>query len=238
MDTSDIAHCLMTFVRRSASMVLALWALPGVGCGPQAAAVPTAPTSSQPMVTLTGTVTDFAGAPVSGARICAFPLTGYTDAWSASCVDDHLATDASGRYRVQVPMHQDRAYVTVQKEGFLQPCAAQVTLESNVSVDISITREPVINDLPVLPDRRQVGGAAYVVTTTGRRPRPGVAVGVETQWSGSVIAHTRTDEDGRYRLCGLPTDTTLTLFAFEDPQYLHQYPPPGGDAVVDFELRP
>ena len=53
-----------------------------------------------------------------------------------------------------------------------------------------------------------------------------------------TFADTRTDAQGRYRLCGIPTGKIDALFAVRvnsnRPVYVSVGP--GGDAVVDFEL--
>lgn len=114
-----------------------------------------------------------------------------------------------------------------------------VTLASDASVHLSISTEVVTTGLPVAPNLRHVSGVVFETTEAGRRPVQGAAVGWEPIYLGSVAAHTRTDEEGRYRLCGLPRELIdVGLYASWGRSYVHKSVAPGGDAVVDFEVYP
>jgi hypothetical protein len=54
----------------------------------------------------------------------------------------------------------------------------------------------------------------------------------------TVVADTRTDAQGRYRLCGLPRERIDSVFAVRIGTYrpVMASVEAGGDAVIDFEL--
>ena len=210
----------------------------GAACGQERSTpgLPTLPTSPPSTVTLTGMVVDAAGSPVQDARVGAFPLTGWTASWAVA----QPLTDGSGRFRNELPHHDGPVYVAVYKTGYVQPCAAAVRFPSETMVTVSMTNAVLTTDLPMAPNLRHVSGVVYEITAAGRRPVPGVDVGWETVYSGNVAAYTQTDEQGRYRLCGLPRTAIdfLYAYAFSGRSYVHARVGDGGDAVIDFEVQP
>jgi hypothetical protein len=198
---------------------------------------PIPPTPSGPTVTLTGTVTEASGSGVS-ASVGAAPLR-WTNAWSGSPRSSQA--DASGQYRFStLPEHPDSVYVRAWKDGYVQQCAAAVTLQADATLDLTLTSfaNVLITGLPTAPNLRHVGGTVYAMAEDGRRPLAGVWVGWEPIMD-TVVADTRTDAQGRYRLCGLPRERIGGLFAVK-PGTNRPVPfslEAGGDAVVDVELE-
>jgi hypothetical protein len=224
-------------IMRAVHAVVGLLTLLAAACARGADPVaPTGPISPKPEVTVTAIVRDFSGVPVAGARVCGFPPTGWTFAWSSSPCTDPSTTDPAGRVDFNLKEPRTAGFFTAWKDGYLQPCPA-IAQALQSTVDITVTLEPVPPDLPVLVDRRHVSGVVYEKTAGSRRPAPGAMVVWEPIWWGSAAAHTRSDKDGRYRLCGLPREAIVSeISAFWGPHNLHASAPPGGDAVVDFEM--
>lgn len=169
---------------------------------------------------------------MDGTEVYAFPQIGWNDAWSPRTV-----ANASGGYRLQVLRSNSAAFVRANKNGYFQQCAAAFMPAADVSADISITSAPMLDNLPIIDERRQISGVVYTITEGSKRPLQGVAVGWEVIAGGSVAADTQTDENGRYRLCGLPREAIDGLYASLGRSYL-KYVLPGDDAVADFELNP
>lgn len=196
---------------------------------------PTAPAPSGPSVTLTGTVSDTSAAPVITA-VGAYPLR-WANAWSGP--PRASQTDAAGYFRfAALPQHPDAVYVRAWKEGYVQQCAVAVTLHDNASVNLIVTRyaNVVTTGLPTLASLRQVSGVVFEKRDGERRPLADVWVGWEPILD-TVVADTRTDAEGRYRLCGLPRER-IDLFAVRVGTNRPVYLPAeaGSDAIVDFEL--
>jgi hypothetical protein len=66
--------------------------------------------------------------------------------------------------------------------------------------------------LPALPNARQIGGTVYTTKDNQRQALGGCVGGLEMSMD-TVVADTVTDSQGRYRLCGLPTDRVSGLYA-------------------------
>ena len=216
-----------------------------VGCGRDTVvpltSLPTAPTPSPavptgPLVTVSGEVRDPIGRPVN-AMVAAYPLK-WSVAWSGPWGRSAQA-DAFGRYRISnVPEHHDTVYVKAWKAGYVQQCAAAVRPEADTGVDLTLTpkQDALLTGLPSSPDTRHVSGTVYAMRENERRPVAGVWVGWEPIMD-TVVAETFTDEQGRYRICGLPRER-LEVFAVRIGIYrpVSQVVEAGGDALSDFEL--
>ena len=215
-----------------------------LACGSEssapAATVPTAPTPIAPTfstVTLAGTVVERAsGGPASGASVGVGSAQG-TAPWTAS--PGSARVDGEGRYQLKVREDPGPAYVKAWKVGYVQQCAVSVTLQADVNVDLTITpfADVVTSGLPTAPNVRHISGVVYELTDHRRQPLSNAWVGWDA-FLDAVVAETRTDAHGRYRLCGMPMGKIDGLFAVRvtpsGPVYLSVGP--GTDAVVDFEL--
>ena len=73
------------------------------------------------------------------------------------------------------------------------------------------------------------------VTISGRQPVSNVWVGWEAAMDG-LVAETRTDAAGHYRLCGLPPEQITLLAAPAYGNVFSASVDPGSDAIVDFEI--
>src|SRR5688572_16407894 len=215
-----------------------------LACGGESSApavtIPTAPTPAAPTfptVTLTGTVIERAsGAPASGASVGVGSAQGSAP-WTGS--PGSARADGEGRYQLKVREDPGPAYVKAWKAGYVQQCAVSVTLQMDVNVDLTITpfADVVTNGLPTAPNLRHISGVVYELTDSGRQPLANAWVGWDALLD-AVVAETRTDAQGRYRLCGMPMGKIDGLFAARvnsnRPVYLSVSS--GADAVVDFEL--
>jgi hypothetical protein len=209
-----------------------------VATAPSTPAAPTtnAPAPSGPAVTLTGRVTEVSGAGLS-ASVGANPLR-PTPSWHGP--PRGTQADAGGQYRfTTLPLHPGTVYVRAWKEGYVQQCATAVTLHADTTVDLTLTpfTNALVSGLPTASHLRHVSGVVYERTGIGRRPLAGVWVGWEPIMD-TVVADTRTDAQGRYRLCGIPRDRIDSLFAVRigTNRPAMSAVDAGGDAVIDFEL--
>jgi Carboxypeptidase regulatory-like domain len=233
---------VMDLPRATVRTTIMLLAVVTAGCGGDSvSSSPTAPTTIAPVATgpsvmLTGRVTDASGAGLS-ASVGANPLR-WTQPWTGP--PRSTLADATGLYRfVLLPQHPGTVYVRAWKEGFVQQCAQAVTLHTDTSIDITIVpfTNALTSGLPTAPHLRHVSGVVYEKTGIGRRPLAGVWVGWEPIMD-TVVADTRTDAQGRYRLCGLPRERIDSVFAVRIGTYrpVMASVEAGGDAVIDFEL--
>jgi hypothetical protein len=114
-----------------------------------------------------------------------------------------------------------------------------VTLEADVTVDVTITpfANVVTSGLPTAPNMRHISGVVYELTDNGTQPVSNAWVGWDI-FLDTVVAETRTDAEGRYRLCGMPTIKVEGLFAVRanSNRPVYHSVAAGADAVVDFEM--
>jgi hypothetical protein len=82
-----------------------------------------------------------------------------------------------------------------------------------------------------------MSGTVFEIRGDERRPVAGVWVGWEPIMD-TVVAATQTDENGRYRICGLSRER-LDVFAVQSralARPVYAVIQPGGDAVFDFDV--
>jgi hypothetical protein len=129
-------------------------------------------------------------------------------------------------------------FVVAWKDGYVQQCAVSVILAADTSADLTLTprADAVIAGLPAPPNSRQISGTVYTKDNE-RHPLAGVWVGWEPVMD-TVVAHTMTDSQGRYRLCGLPRDRIANLFAVRlgTLSPVSAEAPAGGDTAIDFSI--
>ena len=215
-----------------------------LACGSEssapAVAIPTAPTPAAPTfatVTLTGIVSERAfGGPALGALVGVGSVQG-TAPWVGA--PGSARVDGQGRYELKMREDTGPAYVKASKVGYVQQCAVSVTLTTDVNADLTITpfADVLTSGLPTAPNRRHISGVVYELTDTGRQPLSNAWVGWDA-FLDTVVAETRTDAQGRYRLCGIPMGKIDGLFAnrVNSNSPVYRSAGPGADAVVDFEL--
>jgi hypothetical protein len=124
---------------------------------------------------------------------------------------------------------------------YVHQCATTVTVEDDATLDVTISSTTDLVALnastaPTPPNSRIVSGTVFEIAANGRQTVGDVWVGWEATGSGDLMAETRTDPAGQYRLCGLPQER-ITLSAA--PAYGNVFYAPvdlGSDAIVDIEI--
>ena len=196
-------------------------------------AVDTSRVSSSGTYTISGRVTertatgDVASA---GAYVNAWiQLGGYGYAYWY--VHGRVAADDSGRFRLPSVPAGATAQLQVWKDGYVQQCAAPlVTIQSDVRIDGQlVARDKLSASNPPVPGPgfRNVSG---VITESGQ-PIADAFVDYEPIMD-YVGAFTFTDKAGRFLLCGLPMNQTVTLgVGFEGRAVWVEVPPGQSDGV-------
>ena len=192
--------------------------------------------------------------PVNGARIDVF--VNLTDGAGYHWMSD--VTDATGRFELWgIPagalatLYAATADPVTHAANSLQPCAHQVRVTEDVSVDVEIVpmsegpaaataaayrgaQSPVRASMgPVM------GGQAFERDADGTRvgvPNAMVSIGGDIE---PLLATTLTNADGRYVICGVPT--LQHDFSASKPGFSVVKPIPGFDENekwVDFEMWP
>ena len=189
--------------------------------------------------TITGTITELGPQgqrPVEGARVYVHLYAPHRGGHWMSDV-----TGADGRYELWGIFTDAIAVLSVGTNGlYVQPCVHQVTVTSDMSLDIEIV------------PRSAGGAAANAAARRGKGPfLTGVVFGQgpdgtrapipdATVWFDNAVAITITDADGRYVLCGIPVGSHE--FEVSAEGYVISKDPPlridiAGDTTLDFELK-
>jgi hypothetical protein len=169
---------------------------------------PTAPVAPVvPNVTLSGVVTE-SGHPIENAAVEVQWSCG--GGCSRAIVE---MTDAAGRYVVARPPNATglpdgaTVWVTPQKDGFVQQCAATAVMRAGVSLDLWLTLIANLSTAQPLSSAgsRTISGTVFESTPAGRRPVADAAVSAysEALYYADPVACTKSDAAGRYWLCGL-----------------------------------
>jgi len=121
-----------------------------------------------------------------------------------------IVADDSGYFRLPSVPAGATAQLQVWKDGFVQQCAAPlVTIRSDVRIDgqlVARDKLSVSSPPAPAPGFRHVTG----VVSDGGKPVAGAFVDYEPI-PDYVGAFTFTNNDGRFLLCGLPMNQTVTL---------------------------
>ena len=153
--------------------------------------------------TITGTITELGPQgqrPVEGARVYVHLYAPHRGGHWMSDV-----TGADGRYELWGIFTDAIAVLTVGTNGLhVQPCVHQVTVTSDMSLDIEIVPRSAGGTAASAAARRGKGpfltGVVFGQGPDGTRvPIPDAMV-----WFDNTVAITITDEDGRYVVCGIP----------------------------------
>jgi hypothetical protein len=178
---------------------------------PVAPTVATVPAAAVPsLVTLSGTVTDgTSGLPIANAAV--------------SIPDRSLlalsTTDAAGHYAISTLYDRTTSWVSAYVEGYVQPCAALVTLHGNTTMDLQLVSVAALSAsssrFSTHPSgTRTVTGLVYQTTATGRQPSAGIFVMfAPLRWPTDFfeplgVSGTVSDSTGHYALwiaCELTT---------------------------------
>ena len=243
---------MLAIMRRAAGLCLLLVMS---ACGEEPRSPPTAPTVPNvpstpvaPTFTLSGVITErFSGRPVQGAKVWVWPFTfAQVRGWPPGGMR-MTPSDGAGRYTISGLPSLGLVWVsTAQTWGdpfsapYMHQCVTTVTVEGDATLDVTISSTTDLVALnastgPTSPNSRIVSGTVFEITSNGRQPVSNVWVGWEAAMDG-LVAETRTDAAGHYRLCGLPRER-ITLYAA--PAYgngLVASVDPGSDAIVDIEI--
>ena len=146
-----------------------------------------------------------------------------------------IVADDSGNFRLPSVPAGATAQLQVWKDGFVQQCAAPlVTIRSDVRVDgqlVARDKLSVSSPPAPAPGFRHVSG----VVSDGGKPVAGAFVDYEPIMD-YVGAFTFTDTAGRFLLCGLPKDQTVTLGVGFDGRVAWVEVPPGQSDAVAISL--
>lgn len=212
---------------------------------PTASNVPSTPVA--PTFTLSGTITErFSGRPIQGAKVWVWPFTfERVRGWPRGKA---TPSDAAGRYTISDLPSLGPVWVsTAQTSGdafsapYMHQCVSTVTVEGNATLDLTVSSTVDLVALnasagPAQPNTRIVSGTVFEVTSNGRQPVGNVWVGWEAAVMDAVVAETRTDAAGRYRICGLPHERITLIAAPAYGQVFYAQVDPGSDATVDIEI--
>ena len=225
------------------------------GCGEEARSTPTAPTVSSvpgtpttPTFTLSGVITErFSGRPVQGAKVWVWPFTfAQVRGWPPGGMR-MTPSDSAGRYSLSGLPSLGPVWVsTAQTWGdafsapYMHQCVTTVTVEGDATLDMTVSSTTDLVALnastgPTPPNSRIVSGTVFEITSYGRQPVRNVWVGWEAAMDG-LVAETRTDAAGHYRICGLPRERITLSAAPAYGNVFYAAVDPGSDAIVDIEI--
>ena len=240
---------MVASMRRAAGLCLLLVMS---ACGEEPLSLPTAPTVPpvpntpvDPTFTLSGVITErFSGRPVQGARVSVYPFSG-TQRWPPG---QYTPSDGAGRYTISGLPSVGPVWVVARPGGdafsapYVHQCVTTVTVEGDATLDVTISSTTDLVALnastsPTPPNSRIVSGTVFEMTANGRQPVRNVWVGWEASVMDGLVAETRTDAAGHYRLCGLSRERITVLAAPAYGNVFYAAVDPGSDAIVDIEKR-
>jgi len=178
-------------------------------------------------------------------------LVGWIEAEGNSRSTGPIPFDESGRFNLTVERGaRVRLYAGGgRSDEIYQPCAVTVVANRDVFRDVAVVYDYSLIGAAVPPafleHTRVLSGAVYETTRGGRREPVRFAtvyVGGIREYGQDVgwpIANTRTDNDGRYIICGLEGDSTATVYVTNPAHQTFVSTPLvlSGDAVLDIELK-
>jgi hypothetical protein len=243
---------MLSIMRRVAGLCLLLVMS---ACGEEPGFPPTAPTVPNvpstpvaPTFTLSGVITErFSGRPVQGAKVWVWPFTfAQVRGWPPGGMR-MTPSDGAGRYTISGLPPLGPVWVsTAQTWGdafsapYMHQCVTTVTVEGDATLDVTVSSTTDLVALnastgPTPPNSRIVSGTVFEVASNGRQPVSNVWVGWEAAMDG-LVAETRTDAAGHYRVCGLPRERIILSAAPAYGNVFSASVDPGSDAIVDIEI--
>jgi hypothetical protein len=222
-------------------------ALLAAGCSSGPASMPSAPTiasgvgatpipvSSGPYA-ISGVVAE-SGRSIAGANVNAWVSQGNFG-YSYMYMHGALLTDGSGRYRMTGLPAGARVWLQVYKDGYVQQCAAApLTLHGDMAMDLALVSKVNLtaSTTPSAPGLRSVSGTILEMTSAGKRPLAAAFVDFEPL-DDFPAALTYSDGAGRFTLCGLPQDETVTLGISSGARVTYASIPPGQTAGLEITL--
>lgn len=245
---------MLTVMRRAAVLWLLLMLS---ACGEERrAAAPTAPSPPPapsapvaPTFTLSGVISErFSGRPVQGASVWVWPFTfAQVRSWPPAGMRT-TPSDSAGRYTIAGLPSLGPVWVsTAQTWGnafsapYMHQCVTTVTVEGDATLDMTISSTTDLVALnastgPAPPNSRIVSGTVFEITSNGPQPAGNVWVGWEAAVMDGLVAETRTDAAGHYRICGLPRERITLSAAPAYGQVFYASVDPGSDTIVDIEI--
>jgi hypothetical protein len=217
---------------------------------PTAPTVPSSPTPTAPTFTLSGVITErLSGRPVQGAKVWVEPssLSAQVRSWPPASLRT-TPSDEAGRYTVAgLPLAGQVWVSTAQTWGnafnapYMHQCVTTVTIAGDATLDLTITSTTDLVALnastgPAPLNSRIVSGTVFRITGGERQPAANVWVGFEASGSGDLMAETRTDPAGHYRLCGLPREQITLSAAIAYGNVVYASVAPGADVTSDIEI--
>ena len=239
---SPMAKPITTHLALGVSIALLL-----VGCGTDRASLPSAPTATPqvggrptfpvgPFV-VSGAVTD-AVSPIAGANVNAWVSTPGIS-YSYMYAHGPLLSDGAGRYHMTDLPDGAHLWFQVYKDGYVQQCAApSVITNGDLIMDLGLVAKSNVtaSATQAAPaGLRWVSGTIVEITPTGKKPVAGAFVDFEPLEDLNV-ANTYSDAAGRFALCGLPQNESVTLGAGLGGRVTYAKVPPGETTGIEITL--
>jgi hypothetical protein len=154
-----------------------------------------------------------------------------------------VSVDAEGRYEVSGLTSGSLVWFVVL--GYWSQCAHVVTTVPGLRhFDVLVYDRFSVSSDPDAPGFRSISGVVYRQTESGRIPLADAQVEYAVTWSAGTqsgsanVLWTRTDNEGRFRLCGLPQVSTGDVIASDpDERQVRRSVPPGPSISIDLEIR-
>jgi len=211
-------------------------------CGDKDSSPPTSPGDTTPiatpvLVSLSGTVVEWT--PQGERPLSGVPVWGFFPNLRSDPLP-YVRTDEFGRYELPAGSLTPgtRLQVIAGTRGYFLQCAQQITVGETTHLNIPLIAEANLSPSrdsvpPSRPGFRIVTGVAFTTTTQGRLPS--AHRDVEAGDSGHVTAYTKTDDHGRFLVCGLPQSRDVWIAADVGNTWAQAFLPPGGDADIELQ---
>jgi hypothetical protein len=216
------------------------------GCGNGRASLPNGPTATPGVVgrptfpvgpyVVSGAVTDAVG-PIAGANVSAWVITPGIS-YSYMYAHGPLLSDGAGRYRMMNLPNGAQLWFQVYKEGYVQQCAApSMMIQGDLTMDLGLVAKSNVTTsaTQAAAGLRWISGTIVEITPAGKEPVAGAFVDFEPLEDLNV-ANTYTDAAGRFALCGLPQNDSVTLGAGLAGRVVYAKVPPGQTTGVEITL--
>jgi len=247
---SPIVRRFISFLATTAVLSLLI-----AGCGGRTPSAPSAPPSPIPTASgglpsfiatgayaISGVVTE-SGRPVANASINLWVELGG-GGYSYWYAHGPQHTDASGGYRMASLPGGARVWVQLNKDGYVQPCAASAIISGDLTLDLALVSRANLTaaPMPEAPGLRGISGTVLEMTATGWQPVGGaiVVAGIGDNRSfapsENAAAYTYSDTNGRFALCGLSANNTLYLEAGVGNRFTQVSVAPGQTGGVEIKL--
>lgn len=244
---SPMAEPITTQLALGVSIALLL-----AGCANGRASSPSAPTGTPPTVNgvsaggptfpvgshvVSGAVSDAVG-PIAGANVNAWVITPGIS-YSYMYAHGPLLSDSAGRYRMTDLPDGAHLWFQAYKDGYVQQCAAPfVIIQGDLTIDLALVAKSNVAASAMQappPGLRWVSGTIVEFTPTGKAPVAGAFVDFEPGEDLNV-ANTYSDAAGRFALCGLPQNDSVTLGAGLGSRVAYVTVPPGQTTGIEITL--